>query len=162
MSTGFVLEERTGRGLLWHVGSMIPSAGNQARREREKEEREENERMETLRREAKAKGMSLMEMVKEDRRRGDVGGRLKKQGLVESVQERETERKKEETGLLTKVWMGSEGEDWIEDRAKKEKETLDEGRGYSGLIGDYVRDAFGYKDVEDGEEAGDDTNVGKK
>ncbi|KAL8715624.1 MAG: hypothetical protein Q9225_006375 [Loekoesia sp. 1 TL-2023] len=55
-------------------------------------------------------------------------------------------REKEETGvagLARKLWYGSETEGWKERRIREEKEALEEGRGYGGLIADAVREAFG-------------------
>ena len=46
-------------------------------------------------------------------------------------------------GLARRLWFGSEKEDWKEKRIREEKEALEEGRGYGGLIGDAVREAFG-------------------
>ncbi|KAL9599005.1 MAG: hypothetical protein Q9219_004119 [cf. Caloplaca sp. 3 TL-2023] len=46
-------------------------------------------------------------------------------------------------GLARKLWFGSETEGWKERRIREEKEALEEGRGYGGLIGDAMRDAFG-------------------
>ncbi|KAI4113194.1 MAG: hypothetical protein LQ338_008218 [Usnochroma carphineum] len=55
-------------------------------------------------------------------------------------------RGKEETGvsgLARKLWYGSEREGWKERRIREEREALEDGRGYGGLIGDAVREAFG-------------------
>ncbi|KAI4222041.1 MAG: hypothetical protein LQ349_007705 [Xanthoria aureola] len=64
----------------------------------------------------------------------------------EDLKRRIQERQKEETGvagLARRLWFGSEKEDWKEKRIREEKEALEEGRGYGGLIGDAVREAFG-------------------
>ncbi|KAI4233837.1 MAG: hypothetical protein L6R40_006963 [Gallowayella cf. fulva] len=47
------------------------------------------------------------------------------------------------TGLARRLWYGSETSDWKEKRIREEKEALEEGRGYGGLIGDAVREVFG-------------------
>ena len=55
-------------------------------------------------------------------------------------------REKEETGvagLARKLWYGSESEGWKERRIREEREALEEGRGYGGLIGDAMREVFG-------------------
>ncbi|KAL8832515.1 MAG: hypothetical protein Q9170_004848 [Blastenia crenularia] len=46
-------------------------------------------------------------------------------------------------GLARKLWYGSEKEGWKERRIREEKEALEEGRGYGGLIMDAVREAIG-------------------
>ncbi|KAL8725617.1 MAG: hypothetical protein Q9166_007253 [cf. Caloplaca sp. 2 TL-2023] len=56
------------------------------------------------------------------------------------------ERQRQETGvvgLAQKLWYGRESADWKEKRMAEEKEALEEGRGYWGLIGDAVREVFG-------------------
>lgn len=58
--------------------------------------------------------------------------------------QQERERKERESrGPLANLWMGSEKETWREERARKEKEALDEGKGYGDLIVEHVKDAFG-------------------
>ncbi|KAI4112083.1 MAG: hypothetical protein LQ339_000090 [Xanthoria mediterranea] len=64
----------------------------------------------------------------------------------EDLKQRIQERQRKETGvagLARRLWFGSEKEDWKEKRIREEKEALEEGRGYGGLIGDAVREAFG-------------------
>ena len=64
---------------------------------------------------------------------GDIKARIKEQ------------RRKEEgvSGLARRLWYGPENTDWKERRIREEKEALEEGRGYGGLIGDAVREVFG-------------------
>ncbi|KAL9023772.1 MAG: hypothetical protein Q9196_006983, partial [Gyalolechia fulgens] len=55
-------------------------------------------------------------------------------------------RERDETGvvgLARKLWYGSETEGWKERRIREEREALEEGKGYGGLIGDAVRDVLG-------------------
>ncbi|KAL8768779.1 MAG: hypothetical protein Q9209_005068 [Squamulea sp. 1 TL-2023] len=64
----------------------------------------------------------------------------------DDLKQRLQERGREETGvagLARRMWYGSEREDWKEKRIREEKEALEEGRGYGGLIGDAVREVFG-------------------
>lgn len=93
---GYVVQERTGQGILWHLGNHIPSARNA-------------QRMEEMRRQAAERGAEI-----KDRPRG----------------------------IIKSIWMAGEGDDWVEQRAKKEREALEEGRGYGGLIMDQLKDAF--------------------
>lgn len=46
-------------------------------------------------------------------------------------------------GLARRLWYGSETEGWKERRIREEREALEDGRGYGGLIGDAVRDVIG-------------------
>jgi hypothetical protein len=64
-------------------------------------------------------------------------------GGIEEVRKKgeelaERSRVERERGLLEKVWMGSEGDDWKEKRDKREKEALEEGKGYWDLITDQI------------------------
>lgn len=52
--------------------------------------------------------------------------------------------KQESKGVLEKVWMGGEGEDWKQQRDRKEKEALEEGRGYGGLIADQIWEVWNW------------------
>ncbi|KAL8803371.1 MAG: hypothetical protein Q9223_005992 [Gallowayella weberi] len=46
-------------------------------------------------------------------------------------------------GMARRLWYGSETGNWKEKRMREEREALEEGRGYGGLIGDAVREVFG-------------------
>lgn len=52
-------------------------------------------------------------------------------------------------GVLEELWMGKEKPGWKERRLEEERKAIEEGRGYGGLIMDYVRDAFGTKKLEE-------------
>lgn len=117
MSAGYVVEHKTGKGLLWHIGAMIPSEGNRRRIAQEQER----------------------EMMREG---------LRWQGETPRAMEQE-QQQQQKRGFWKRIWMGGERDDWVEERMRKEKEALEDGRGYAGLIADQVREAFGYKDTED-------------
>lgn len=68
------------------------------------------------------------------------------------LQEERLRREQAQRGLLQKLWMGSETDDWRAERARKEKEALDEGRGYGDLIVEQVKEVFSSSDKKDGEE----------
>lgn len=142
MSAGQVSEQRTGRGLLWHIGSRIPSAANRERRERAEE--------------AEAR-----EVGREGERERK---RARRFGVVDGDGDGKGERK--ESGFWRKVWMGGEGEDWIERRRRREEEVLGEGRGYGGLIADQIREVWGVKrgdeDEDEDERAGESVDDGKE
>ena len=63
----------------------------------------------------------------------------------------------EERGVLKKVWYGQEGEDWKVKRDRREKQALEEGRGYGGLIMDQIWEVWdwGGKAKKDGEKDGE-------
>lgn len=78
--------------------------------------------------------------------------------LVEEQQRGRTtaEGRKEERGLLEKVWMGDSGDDWKEKRDRREKEALSEGGGgYWGLIVDQVSEVWSGKKADDKEKEKD-------
>lgn len=79
-----------------------------------------------------------------------VKGKEEREGKVlqELARKKEDERVKEEKekerGLVEKIWMGREGDDWKAKRAQKEKEALAEGRGYGGLIMDQIWEVWNW------------------
>ncbi|KAJ9148244.1 hypothetical protein NKR23_g5150 [Pleurostoma richardsiae] len=80
----------------------------------------------------------------------------------ERLEAEEARRRREQQGLLQKVWMGGEGENWREERERKEKEALEDGRGYTGLIMEQISEVWGQirgrkkGDEEAGKAAGGD------
>ncbi|KAI0016057.1 hypothetical protein F4780DRAFT_761195 [Xylariomycetidae sp. FL0641] len=53
------------------------------------------------------------------------------------------EDKKQQKGVLEKVWMGAESDDWEQKRGERERRALAEGGGgYWGLITDHVSEAW--------------------
>lgn len=65
-----------------------------------------------------------------------------KAGVLDEVKAREAEREKE--GLVEKIWMGGEGKDWKAKRDQREREALEEGRGYGGLIMDQIWEVWSW------------------
>lgn len=49
-----------------------------------------------------------------------------------------------EKGLVGKLWMGGEEEGWKERRLREEREALEEGRGYGGLIMDQIWEVWNW------------------
>lgn len=120
---GYVSEQKTGQGILWHLGNSLPSARNR-------------ERVEELRRE-------------EDE------ARARREQLFEATREKERQREEKPRGLLKSVWMGGESDDWIEERKRKEREALEEGKGYGSLIWDQVKEVWGVRSEDEEEEERD-------
>lgn len=46
------------------------------------------------------------------------------------------------TGTLNEVWMGGESADWRKKRAEEDRLSLEEGKGFSGIILDQIGDVF--------------------
>ncbi|KAH7305711.1 hypothetical protein BKA65DRAFT_199616 [Rhexocercosporidium sp. MPI-PUGE-AT-0058] len=97
------------------------------------------------------KAMETQRRLKEERERRDTGGLANPlirintaddKGVLAEMRRKENEEK--ERGLLEKVWMGNEGSDWKAKRDQKEKEALDEGRGYGGLIMDQIWEVWSW------------------
>lgn len=49
-----------------------------------------------------------------------------------------------EKGLVGRLWMGTEDEGWKERRLREEREALEEGRGYGGLIMDQIWEVWNW------------------
>ncbi|KAH9223033.1 hypothetical protein DL95DRAFT_124723 [Leptodontidium sp. 2 PMI_412] len=107
------------------------------------------------------KAMETQRRLKEERERRDAGISTNStsnvnapddKSVVAAVRRKNTEEK--QRGLLEKVWMGNEGADWKAKRDQKEKEALDEGRGYGGLIMDQIWEvwSWGKDKVEEAKE----------
>ena len=63
--------------------------------------------------------------------------------------------------LVKKTWMGDETEGWQQRRAAEERAALEEGKGVGELIADHIRDAFGYRSVDDHKEESSAGSNGK-
>lgn len=73
------------------------------------------------------------------------------------LQEEREKRELAQRGVLAKLWMGNEKGNWKEERAKKDKEALDEGKGYGDLIVEQVKEVFSSeKNGEDKQDANED------
>ncbi|KAH8173980.1 hypothetical protein LIA77_05399 [Sarocladium implicatum] len=46
------------------------------------------------------------------------------------------------TGAVNDVWMGGESADWKKKRAEEDRRSLEEGKGFSGIIIDQISDVF--------------------
>lgn len=110
ISAGFVLEQRTGHGLLWHVGYRVPATTAWGREERERLARQQEA--------------------------GDA--------------ERQLERAKQEGA----GGMGRTRE-WVERAKEREESWIDhEGKGYGGIVGEYIKEAIFGGDEEEGGKKG--------
>lgn len=93
-----------------------------------------------------------------------VAGVVSGDGLPEKAREMQMRIKEEKARLgiktekeksaIEKLWMGEEKEDWKIERDRREKEALEDGRGYGGLIADQIWEVWnwGKKNAEEIEE----------
>jgi hypothetical protein len=70
-------------------------------------------------------------------------------GILDEVRRRRDEDEKveketKERGILGRVWMGGEGDDWKAKRDQREREALEEGKGYGGLIMDQIWEVWNW------------------
>ena len=72
---------------------------------------------------------------------GEGAGNKGKEGVLEEL---EREREKKERGFVQRIWMGGEGDDWKEKRDAREKEALESGEGYGGLIMGQFKEVFSF------------------
>ena len=94
----------------------------------------------------------------------DVQERLKRERLLRAQpggqgSERGEEGNAKEKGVVEKLWMGQEGEGWKERRIREEREALEEGRGYGGLIVDQIWEVWNWGKTK---EKGDDMGEGRE
>ena len=67
-------------------------------------------------------------------------------GVLDEVRRKQEDddKEKKERGLIGKLWLGGEGKDWKTKRDQREKEALEEGRGYGGLIMDQIWEVWSW------------------
>lgn len=100
----------------------------------------------------RARDVSAQLKLERDARRAREEGRNAlagkvddKRGVIDAVTLKENlaeEDKKK--GVVEKIWMGNEGEDWKAKRDAREKKALEEGRGYGGLIMDQIWEVWSW------------------
>lgn len=76
----------------------------------------------------------------------------------------EEEHEKEERGgvydMARRLWMGKEQPGWQERRMREEREKLEQGESYAGIIGDTIMEAFGA--AKEAEEDSREDTTGRK
>lgn len=58
--------------------------------------------------------------------------------------EEAAKEKADERGILKKIWMGNAPDDWKEQRDKREKVALEEGKGYGDMIVDQIWEVWNW------------------
>ncbi|KAF3483301.1 uncharacterized protein GIQ15_02625 [Arthroderma uncinatum] len=118
VSANHIATERTGKGIVSHMASYLPTKKPGIFRDLPTDKAEElSVRMQL----AKVQERELEKL------RGDA-----------VVDENEIGLK----GVAKKIWMGNETEGWEERRLEEERKALAEGKGYADLILDYVKEAW--------------------
>jgi hypothetical protein len=56
----------------------------------------------------------------------------------------EKDDKKDSLSLVDKIWMGSEGPNWKQKRDQREREALEQGKGYGDLIGEQIMEVWNW------------------
>lgn len=90
--------------------------------------------------------LETQKRLKEERLREKLGSvpEVERQDvLVELRRQQEEEDKHAKRGVLKRIWLGGEDEDWKAKRDQREKEALERGEGYGGLIMDQIKEVFG-------------------
>lgn len=81
---------------------------------------------------------------------------------VRRKREEAFEEEKKERSVLQKVWMGDEGHDWKAKRDQKEREALEEGKGYADLIMDQIWEVWNWGKERAGNVKEKDEEVAKQ
>lgn len=69
---------------------------------------------------------------------------------------------RDKKGVLQKAWYGQEGKDWKQKRDQREKEALEEGKGFSGLIADQIWDVWSWGGKKDDKSKDEDPEEKKE
>ena len=75
--------------------------------------------------------------------------------LKRAAQQEEESRSVGLAGTVSDVWMGGESADWKKKRAEEDRRSLDEGKGFSGIIIDQISDVFSGNWGSSGKKAGE-------
>lgn len=86
--------------------------------------------------------------------------RLGADGKVLTALARQEEEREKERGVLEKLWMGNEDVDWKAKRDAREKQALEEGKGYGDLIIEQIWEVWSWgRDTTEETEDKDDKVV---
>ena len=64
-------------------------------------------------------------------------GKAREEGVKERQKEQEKRR-----GVLGRIWMGGEDENWKERRMQEERAAMEEGKGYGEVMMEQIREVF--------------------
>lgn len=133
-----LVREHTGRGIVDHVNHRMNvlvapySTGVPAGRAQE---------VQKILREEKAARLAA---IQAEAQNGKGKLSAEQEGKVQAALRELAEAKEKAGGVLEKVWMGDAKEDWRAKRDREEKEALEEGRGYGGLIMDQIWEVWNW------------------
>ena len=145
-SSNQLLHEKTGRGILDHITSSLPSGETSLPTDRARE-------LQTKLRESRD---AQIKRYEEEKRAGDTS--------VSAELEKLKGRQDMDRGKLESIWMAGEKEGWKEKRIEEEQKVLSEGKGYGELIKRYFRSAWpwGKSDKGDGNDGNSSGTEGKE
>lgn len=94
------------------------------------------------------KALETQRRLKEERLQQQVAAlkpaEEERAGVVEELRRvQEREERRGQRGLVKRLWLGDEDEDWKAKRDQREKEALESGEGYGGLIMGQIKEVFG-------------------
>lgn len=133
-----LVREHTGRGIVDHVNHKINTlvapyaTGVPAGRAQE---------VQKILQEEKAARLATQQSGAQESR---TKLSAEQEGRVQAALRELAEAKEKAGGALEKVWMGDAKEDWRAKRDREEKEALEEGRGYGGLIMDQIWEVWNW------------------
>lgn len=91
------------------------------------------------------KAMEMQRRMRDEK--AELDRERERRGFTTPVKEgvREELEKERERGFVKRIWYGNEGEDWKEKRDQREKEALENGDGYGGLIMGQIKEVFDFE-----------------
>lgn len=87
------------------------------------------------------KAQEMQKRLREEKLQRGVIKQPERQGVLEELRK---EDEKKERGLVRRIWLGGEGDDWKAKRDQREKEALESGEGYGGLIMAQIKEVFSF------------------
>ncbi|KAH8672569.1 hypothetical protein BGZ60DRAFT_429898 [Tricladium varicosporioides] len=142
--------EYTGRSVVMRIQERVEVQRQEGLRQRELEDLKEKERRDVLgtvglRSDDRSRVSSMMktnlgsgwETTADLKGKSAIADEVRRQNL-------EKEQQEEERSLLQKVWFGGEKSNWKKERDKREKEALEQGKGYGDLISDQIWEVWNW------------------
>ncbi|KAG9242815.1 hypothetical protein BJ878DRAFT_400366, partial [Calycina marina] len=139
-----VCHEYTGRSIIWRVKDRAKkmSGGELPEKARLVQKRLKEEKARHF--EESLSGAKYVVMAQKE----EGGGIPQERGskVLEEVEKKraETDQDREKQRLVDKIWFGGEGKDWKQKRDQREKEYLEDGRGYGDLIMDQIWEVWNW------------------
>jgi hypothetical protein len=132
-----VSREYTGESILERMGGRIQSMGG---KELPSERAREVQKLLREEREIQRNG-AIKARIQAAEATGDESKIVAELKRAEEERARDEDKKR---SVLQKIWMGGEKDDWKATRDAKEKEALEEGKGYGDLIMDQIWEVWSW------------------